>query len=220
LKNFGKKMNKNKKNFLYEKRLKILNTAKKYISYEGINKRTFNYLSKDKKINKDELDLLFPEGYQDLISFALDELDKKVENYCKNLDIIRLPVHKRIRKILLAKIFLMNKEKTFYKKIYFNLLLPTKNLFVLKRLYRSIDQIWYLAGDNSVDFNFYTKRLILAAIYSRTILFFFNNNDMDKLELVLDENLKKVSKIPELKSKIKIVKDNFPNILKFVKNFN
>jgi len=80
--------------------------------------------------------------------------------------------------------------------------------------------MWFIAGDSSVDFNFYSKRIILAGIYSRVIMFFFNNNDQSTLEKNLDADLKKVSKIPELKSKLNIIKNYFPNILKFVKNFS
>ena len=49
---------------------------------------------------------------------------------------------------------------------------------------------------------------------------YFNNNDQNALENILDSNLKTVSKIPELKAKINIFKDNFPKIINFVKNFN
>ena len=86
------------------------------------------------------------------------------------------------------------------------------------QLYNSVDQIWFIAGDSSVDFNFYTKRLILSGIYSRVMLFFFNNDNQQELESLLDENLKRVSKIPEIKSKFRILKEYFPKILKFVKN--
>ena len=126
----------------------------------------------------------------------------------------------RIRKILLSKIEIMNKEKNFYKKIFLKSLLTTKTIFLSKQLYKSIDQIWYLAGDTSVDFNFYTKRLILAGIYSRVFLFFFNNNNQNELENLLDLNLKRVAKIPKLKSKINIIKDYLPKLMKFVKNAN
>ena len=88
------------------------------------------------------------------------------------------------------------------------------------QLYNSIDQIWFIAGDTSTDFNFYTKRLILSGIYIRIVLFFFNNNDKAELENILDTNLKRVSKIPVLKAKVNILKDSFPKILKFVKNFS
>ena len=52
------------------------------------------------------------------------------------------------------------------------------------------------------------------------MLFFFNNNNQYELEVILDESLKRVSKIPEIKSKFNIYKEYFPKILKFVKNSN
>ena len=36
----------------------------------------------------------------------------------------------------------------------------------LKLLYRTVDAMWYAAGDTSTDFNFYTKRATLAGVYS------------------------------------------------------
>ena len=104
--------------------------------------------------------------------------------------------------------------------MFLSYFLPNKSVSLSKQLYKSVDQIWYLAGDTSVDFNFYTKRLILAGIYSRVILFFFNNNSQKELENLLDLNLKRVAKIPELKSKINIVKDYLPKVMRFVKNAN
>ena len=50
------------------------------------------------------------------------------------------------------------------------------------------------------------------------MLFFFNNNNQEELENILDESLTRVSKIPEIKSKLKIFKDDLPKISKFVKN--
>ena len=104
--------------------------------------------------------------------------------------------------------------------MFLSYFLPNKSVSLSKQLYKSIDQIWYLAGDTSVDFNFYTKRLILAGIYSRVVLFFFNNNNQNELENLLDLNLKRVAKIPQLKSKINIVKEYLPKLMKFVKNTN
>ena len=84
-------------------------------------------------------------------------------------------VLERIRKILLLKLSMMHKDKSFYKKIFLNLLIPKRNILMPIQLYKSIDQIWFMAGDTSTDFNFYTKRLILGGIYTRVVLFFFNN---------------------------------------------
>jgi len=211
-------MMKTKNKYLLNKRLKILKFAKIVIAKDGLTSNTFKNISKKYDLNIDEMNLLFPDGKNDFLQFVLEQLNIDLENYCKKLDLIRLPVHKRIRKILLSKIYIMDKEKKFYKKIFLNLLIPKKNFSLPIKLYKSVDQIWFIAGDTSVDFNFYTKRLILAGIYSRVIFFFFNNNNQTLLEDLLDSSLKRVSKIPELKTKFNIFKDYLPKAIKFVKN--
>jgi len=213
-------MMKTQNKYLNSKRLKILKLAKFIIAEEGLNSDTFHTIASKHYLNINEINLLFPDGNKDLINCYLEQLNIDLQEYCKSIDLIRLPVHKRVRKILLSKIEIMNKEKKFYKKIFLNSLLPHKTVSLSKQLYKSIDQIWYLAGDTSVDFNFYTKRLILAGIYARVILFFFNNNSQKELESLLDLNLKRVAKIPELKSKINIIKDYLPKVMRFVKNAN
>ena len=211
-------MMKTKNKYLLNKRLKILKFAKIVVAKDGLTSNTFKNISKKYDLNIDEMNLLFPGGKNDFLQFVLEQLNIDLENYCKKLDLIRLPVHKRIRKILLSKIYIMDKEKKFYKKIFLNLLIPKKNFSLPVKLYKSVDQIWFIAGDTSVDFNFYTKRLILAGIYSRVIFFFFNNNNQTLLEDLLDSSLKRVSKIPELKTKFNIFKDYLPQAIKFVKN--
>lgn len=211
-------MKKSQNNYLLKKRQVVLRFAKEFVSENGLTKNCLENISKKYGLNTDETDLLFPQGNIDLIKFALEQLNNDLEVYCRQIDLIRLPIHKRIRKVLLSKISLMNKDKPFYRSIFLNLLIPKKNFSLSSQLYNSVDQLWFIAGDSSTDFNFYTKRLILSGIYSRVMLFFFNNNNQEELENILDESLKRVSKIPEIKSKLKIFKDFLPKIANFVKN--
>ena len=211
-------MKKSQNNYLLKKRQEVLRLAKGFVSENGLTKNCLENISKKYGLNTDETDLLFPQGNIDLIKFALEQLNNDLEVYCRQIDLIRLPIHKRIRKVLLSKISLMNKDKLFYRSIFLNLLIPKKNFSLSSQIYNSVDQLWFIAGDSSTDFNFYTKRLILSGIYSRVMLFFFNNNNQKELENILDKSLKRVSKIPEIKSKIKIFKDYLPKIANFVKN--
>ena len=211
-------MKKSENNYLLTKRQVVLRFAKKFVSENGLTKNCLENISKKYGLNTDETDLLFPQGNIDLIKFALEQLNNDLEVYCRQIDLIRLPIHKRIREVLLSKISLMNKDKPFYRSIFLNSLIPKKNFSLSSQLYNSVDQLWFIAGDSSTDFNFYTKRLILSGIYSRVMLFFFNNNNQEELENILDESLKRVSKIPEIKSKLKIFKDFLPKIANFVKN--
>ncbi|MEK9797348.1 MAG: COQ9 family protein, partial [Alphaproteobacteria bacterium] len=38
----------------------------------------------------------------------------------------------------------------------------------VRALYRTVDDMWYAAGDRSTDFSFYTKRATLAGVLSST----------------------------------------------------
>ena len=206
----------NKKKYFEKRRLEILNLSKKIVINNGWNNDLFNKIEKQKKIKLNELFIMFPGGYNELLEFSINNLNSKLQKKMENYNLNILPIHKRIKKILLQKIIIMNEEKDFYSKIFFYLLIPKKNSSNLSKLYKSSDLIWNIAKDQSTDFNFYTKRIILSSIYSRTILHFFNNNNLDETELVLDNSLQKVSKIPLIKNKFKSIKKNFPNILKLL----
>ncbi len=211
-------MKKSQNSYLLKKRLEVLKFAKIFVSEKGLTKNSLENISKKYGLDINETELLFPEGNIDFIKFTLEELNKELEEYCRKINLIRLPVHKRIKKVLLSKISLMNKNKIFYRRIFFNLLVPKKNFLLSSQLYNSVDQIWFIAGDSSTDFNFYTKRLILSVIYSRIMLYFFNNNNQEELEKILDDSLQRVSRIPKIKSKLKIFIEYFPKVAKFVKN--
>ena len=52
----------------------------------------------------------------------------------------------------------------------------------IKCLYRTVDGIWYGAGDNATDYNFYTKRLLLAGVYSSTLLVWLGDQSEGQAE--------------------------------------
>ena len=66
-------------------------------------------------------------------------------------------------------------------------------------LYRTVDRIWRLTGDRSVDFSFYTKRATLAGVYSATLLYWVANPNADRAatEAFLDQRLREVAMIPK-----------------------
>ena len=67
-------------------------------------------------------------------------------------------------------------------------------------LYRTVDRMWRLTGDRSVDFSFYTKRATLAGIYSATLLYWvaYPNADRAATEAFLDQRLREIAMIPKV----------------------
>ncbi len=195
-----------------KKKEDILIKAKKIVSIEGWSSEIFLKLQKQ-NIEKNDLFYFFPDGNKDLLEYALKNINEKLEYKLKKINLINFPINKRIKKILLLRFYILNEDKEFYKKTFNHLLLPTNNKISKKSLYNSVNTMWYLAGDNSTDFNFYTKRFILSGIYTNALFVFFSK-EMKDVEENIDKNLKRISKIPKIKERISFIKDNAPKFLK------
>lgn len=200
-------------------RNKILIEAKPYIIDYGWSKKMFKEVSKHSKYGLDLVLILFPQGYINLLQLYLDDLNLKMTYESKKIDLIRLKLHERIREICFIRFNIMEKEKKIIKKTFVYLLLPNKYKFSLKNIYRSVDQIWYLAGDSSTDFNFYSKRVILASIYSSTMMHFINNDNLEETKNIFDKRLKNLSKIPKIKERLNDFARLSPYLFKLKKKF-
>jgi len=201
-------------------RKKILKDIKALVIKDGWNDQLFFNYAKISKFSNEEINALFPEGYKTLIDMYLEEINLKMTKNSKKINLIRLRTHERVRELVKLRLNIMLKEKILVKKTFIHLLLPFNHKIAYKNLYRTVDQIWFLAGDNSTDFNFYSKRIILATIYTSTISHFINNNNFIETINFLEKNLKKVSLIPKLKNKTKNFSEFLLKSIKFRKNIS
>lgn len=200
-------MKKTTKKILNSKRLKLFNLSKNLIEENGWNEELFDKISKNKKSKLNQLNLLFPEGYKEMLKYYMMQLNKELELECVKNKLDELPLHKRIKKIILTKIKIINKNNNLYKKTISYMLLPFNHKLLLSELYKSVDLMWYIANDKSTDFNFYTKRIILSGLYLSVVKEFINNN-ITSAEKKLDNNLVKVLKITSIKQKLNSLKKN------------
>lgn len=199
---------------------KILEDSKPLIGKYGWSEDTLRKINKNSNVEYNEIKILFSDGYLELLQYYLDQINFKMSEKSKKINLLRLKIHERIRELIILRLKVMSDEKKIISKTFFHLLLPQNFNLSLKNLYITCDQIWYLAGDQSTDFNFYSKRAILSSIYSITLLHFINNNNLEETIELLDIQLKKVSNIPKLKNRIDDLIKFTPEILKFRKNFS
>ena len=204
-----------KKNNLETKRTEIFKISIQYIQDNGWNKNLFKLVSNNSEYSYDEILALFPNYHIDLLKFYFNQLNEEMSSSFDNLENIPSKTHKKIREIILLRLNIYAKQKKLIKKTYFTIILPRYSKISSLLLFKTVDQMWFIAGDQSTDFNYYSKRAILATIYSATVLFFLRNNfDLVKTTDFLDNQLFKVSKIPNFKKKV----NNISNV--FIKTFN
>jgi ubiquinone biosynthesis protein COQ9 len=53
--------------------------------------------------------------------------------------------------------------------------LPMHAVQGIKLIAKTADLVWQAAGDTSTDYNFYTKRMLLAAVMKATLLYWLND---------------------------------------------
>lgn len=72
-------------------------------------------------------------------------------------------------------------------------------------LYRTVDAIWRAAGDTATDFNFYTKRALLAGVYSSTVLYWLNDSseNFSRTWTFLDRRLDDVMRVPKITKRLR-----------------
>ena len=75
---------------------------------------------------------------------------------------------------------------------------------VLDYCFKVSSKMWELSGDTATDLNYYSKRLILSAVYSKTFVQLLTLSDYKKEKIIedIDYSLQKVKTFNEIKSKI------------------
>ncbi len=109
-------MNTTENNINYKKKLIILEDAKIYVRKNGWTKNLLKKLINSKTKSYD-LGYLFPNGYSDLLSLALNEINKSLENKISKINIINFSISKRMKKILQTRLEILDADKIFYRKL-------------------------------------------------------------------------------------------------------
>jgi ubiquinone biosynthesis protein COQ9 len=89
----------------------------------------------------------------------------------------------------------------------------------LRGWYKTVDAIWRAAGDKSTDFNFYTKRGLLAAVYGATMLYWLDDRSPDCVDTdaFLERRLSDAMAVPKFAARLRAAAGRLPNPLRFLR---
>ena len=122
---------------------------------------------------EDEATILFPGGSADMISVFCDLADRRMEAAAESLSETRLS--DRVRAIIALRLRMNRPYKEAIRRALAALALPNNTREAAAITARTIDAIWHAAGDRSADFSWYTKRVLLTAVYGATLLFWLHD---------------------------------------------
>lgn len=139
------------------------------------------------------------------IEHYLRMMDRQLEEKLSSIDLSQMRIHDRVATGVMIRLRLAESHKEAVRKSLLYLSLPLRSAIAMKSLYHTVDTIWYAAGDRATDFNYYSKRFLLAGVYSATLIYWLEDASEDSLETraYLERRLADVMMIPKIKSKIK-----------------
>jgi len=155
--------------------------------------------------------LLFPGGAGEMIETFCALADARMEQAAAAADLSALRVPARVRAVLAIRFEQNRGNKEAIRRALSWLSLPTNARIAARTLAASVDAVWFAAGDTSTDFSWYTKRGILAAVYSATLLYWLTDtSEEDEGTLkFLDRRLAGVAKIGKLRKRIEGLRPRF-----------
>ena len=162
---------------------------------------------------------LFPDGPTDFIGCFSRWADRRMLDRLERLPLDQLRVPERVALAVNIRLEIVEPWREAVRRAIGLLALPFNAPLAAKFLYRTVDALWYAAGDTSTDFSFYTKRATLAGIYAATLLYWLEDRSpgFADTRAFLDRRLAEVARIGQARHRLQTAFDHLPNPLRVLR---
>ena len=147
--------------------------------------------------------LAFPAGAMDMICAWIERIDADMAAACPAGALAALSVRQRIRTLVQFRLDALDGLDEAVRRALSIMAMPQNAARTARLSWSSADAMWRLAGDTATDFNHYTKRATLAALYAATLLAYVDDRSEDKAETraFLDRRIEGVMRFEKAKAK-------------------
>jgi len=121
----------------------------------------------------------FPHGSADMVRTYNRMLDRRTAEILSARDLDSLGVRERVTSGVTVRLDLMAPHREAVRRGLTIMAMPLNAPVALHSLYDTVDLIWRAAGDTATDWNFYTKRTLLAGVYASTVLYWLDDTSED-----------------------------------------
>jgi ubiquinone biosynthesis protein COQ9 len=197
----------------------VLKTALKDVAFDGFTDSVLAKAGKEAGADVAALARLFPDGPRSLIEYFSISIDEAMEKKLSATDLSARKIRERIKIAVMTRLWLLEPHKEAARRAAAALTLPMHAGIGAKLMYRTVDAMWRAVGDTSTDFNFYTKRAILAGVYGSVLVRWFADTGEDDraTEAFLDARIENVMQFEKFKAKARETLSSFPAFAAWVK---
>jgi ubiquinone biosynthesis protein COQ9 len=185
-------------------RLALLEATLAHAAFDGWSQKAFDAGAKDAGIPADRALNAFPGGMSELLAFYHEVEDREMLEAMQRANVAEMRVRDRIAFAVKTRLQHNMGHREAIKSACSFLAMPHNAALALRLLYRTVDAMWYGAGDNATDFNFYTKRALLAGVYGSTLLAWLDDRspDFEESWAFLDRRIADAMRLPQVAQRL------------------
>lgn len=158
---------------------RLVLAALSHIPFDGWSMKALRHAAEDAGLDLNAPDRAFPNGVTDAVEHFTDLGDRLMLADLAERGLDGLSVQARVEEAVRVRLQRWAPHQEAVRRALTVYSLPQNLGLAARATWRTVDLIWKATGDRSADFNWYTKRASLAAVYSATVLYWLDDQTED-----------------------------------------
>ncbi len=157
-------------------------------------------------------------GPMALIEAWIGSVDAEMAHRLPPEKLAAMKIRERITALVATRLEIAAPDREGQRRALAIMAMP-QNVAAAARIgWRSADRMWRLAGDTATDFNHYTKRMTLSAVYASTLAVFVNDDSdgFAETRAFLDRRIENVMQFEKAKAQAKKRGEYMPSLSRFI----
>ncbi|NKB45813.1 MAG: COQ9 family protein, partial [Alphaproteobacteria bacterium] len=197
----------------------VVLAALPHIPFDGWSLEALNRGATDAGLTPADVDVLFPDGPRAAVRHWLQMADRTMIEDLAETDLETLRIRDRIALLVRTRLERWTLHREAVRRALALSVLPGHAEDGVRGGYATVDAMWRAAGDRATDYNFYTKRGLLAAVYTSTLLVWLEDRSEGCADTwaFLDRRIADVMNVPKAQARLKEAVSRLPNPLNLLR---
>jgi len=193
-------------------RARLLDAALDHVAFDGWSETALRAAAQDTGIPLERALNAFPGGATELVAFHSETADREMLEALAREPLSEMRLRDKAAKAIRLRLEANMRNREAIRTALTTLMLPQNAALAARLLYKTVDAIWYALGDRSTDFNFYTKRGLLAGVYGATLFYWLNDKSEGSSATwsFLDRRMDEVMRVPQILGKLTKFTERLP----------
>ncbi len=203
---------------LDEIRLALAPLLAGHAAFDGWNETAVRSAAVDLGVDGDIAALALPAKPMQMIDAWVDSVDAEMGRRLPPETLAAMKIRARITALIATRLEIMAADREALRRALTIMAMPSNVLAATKLGWRSADRMWRLAGDTATDFNYYTKRMTLSAVYASTLSVFINDESENFIDTraFLDRRIENVMQFEKVKAQAKARQEFVPSVSRLI----